>query len=330
MKRMLLTGLLAVLFTTEDASAQFGKLVEKARSGADKAKEIKSNANTTTSTVNKKMGQVNIYFSKTRFGEGTTGASSDFTEGDYIYGRIVFPKPLKEYVSDNTITFDVAHKEADDDDYNVNQVKIDVTKANQEANQLDFDVLADPKQATTLYADHLQAPSLIVMVMQYIQPGVKTEFNWKVEGLEGTFYLTTKNTQSFAAFVAPIQQKANSFAQNDDAMKADLPEEFDQPSHAFADPQLSKANILKYLPANIEVLKFVVGPGDDYKVMKNALGVILYKQTDRYIMVAYKDKKTGNCYYDNVIFERPYEGNGKYGSLKVRTNGERIDCSKIK
>ena len=47
-------------------------------------------------------------------------------------------------------------------------------------------------------------------------------------------------------------------------------------------------------------------------------------------MVAYKDKKTGNCYYDNVIFERPYEGNGKYGSLKVRTNGERIDCSKIK
>lgn len=340
MKRMMTVVLLAAILSAQCAHAQFGKLksnVEKtknaafqAQDAAEKAKDVKEQVDGASSEVNKKMGKVNIYFSKAPFKGSTRDAAKDFSEGDNIYGHIVFPKPIREYATDNTLTFDVAYKRGGDDNYSVNYVKIDVTKINQDVKELDFDVLAKPSEATTLFADRMQAPSLIAMVMQISEPGTKTEFNWKIEGLQGNFYLTIKNAKSFAAFVTPIQQKANGFAQNDDAMKAELPEELNQKSYAFTDPQLSKADIIKFLPANIEVLKFVIGPGDDYKVMKNELGIVLYKQTARYILVAYKDKKNGNCYYDNVIFERPYEGDGKYGSLKVRTNGERIDCNKIK
>jgi len=340
MKKMMTMALLATILSAQSSLAQFGKLksnVDKAKdatnqaqSVAEKAKDAKVEPDEVSSEVNKKTGKVNIYFSKASFSGSNSDATKDFKEGDNIYGHIVFPKPIKEYVTENTLTFDVAYKIEGDDNYSVNYVKIDATKINQEAKELDFDVLAKPLEATTRYADGMQAPSLIAMVVQTSEPGTRMEFNWKIEDLQGNFYLTIKSAQSFAAFVAPIQQKANSFAQDDDAMKADMPEEFSQKSYAFTDPQLSKANIIKFLPANIEVLKFVVGPGDDYKVMKNELGVILYRQTARYIMVACKDKKNGNCYYDNMIFERPYERNGKYGSLKVRTNGERIDCSKIK
>lgn len=332
--------IIATVLSIQHIHAQFGKLknsVDKAKnvtsqtqSAAEKANDAKEKVEGASSEVNKKMGKVNIYFSKARFNGNTQSATKDFGEGDNIYGHIVFPKPIREYVTDNTLTFDVAYKKDGEDNYSVNYVKIDATKINQDAKELDFDVLAKPSEATTLYADRMQAPSLIAMVMQTSEPGTKTEFSWKIEGLQGNFYLTMKSAKSFAAFVTPIQQKANGFAQNDDAMKAELPKEFSQKSYAFADPQLSKTAIIKFLPAGVEVLKFVVGPGDDYKVMKNELGVIIYKQTARYIMIAYKDKKNGNCYYDNMIFERPYEGNGKYGSLKVRTNGERIDCSKIK
>lgn len=340
MKKMITPAILAIILSASCAHAQFGKLkssVDKAKNAAsqtqdaaEKAEDAKEQADRASAEVNRKTGKVNIYFSKTRFNGNTQGATKNFVEGDNIYGHIIFPKPIREYITDNTLTFDVAYKKDRDDNYSVNYVKIDVTKINKDANELDFDVLAKPSEATTLYADRMQAPSLIAMVMQTSEPGTKTEFNWKIEGLQGNFYLTMKNAKSFAAFVTPIQQKANGFAQADDAMKAELPEEFNQKSYAFADPQLSRAGIIKFLPAGIEVLKFVVGPGNDYKVVKNELGVIQYKQTARYIMVAYKDKKNGYCYYDNVIFERPYEGNGKYGSLKVRTNGERIDCGKIK
>jgi|GEM_PF-2658679 len=343
MKKGFLIGLFAFAVISQNANAQLGKLMDKAKSGTSKVKDAtsqargaseqvqhaKNDADDATSSINK-SGKVDIYFSKAKFNGTTQGAITEFAEGDNIYGHIVFPKPMKEYVSDNTITFDVGCKQADQDNYVVYYVKIDATKINQDAKELDFDVLAKPSEASTLYADRMLAPSIIAMVMQTSVPGVKTEFNWRIEDLQGNFFLTMKSAKSFAGFVDPIQKKANSMSLDDDAMKAALPEEFSQKSYAFTDPQLSKANIIKFLPENIEVLKFVVGPGDDYKVMKNELGIIVYKQTARYIMVAYKDKKTGNCYYDNVIFERPYEGNGKYGSLKVRTNGERIDCSKIK
>lgn len=341
MKKTVLVALLGGILTIHHANAQFGKMTDKIKPSAGKIKDaaaqgqhateqvqdVKNTSGEDISKVNPHPAKTAIFFSK---GKPGTAFSTDFSEGDYIYAHIVFPKPIKEYVTDNILTFDVAYKEEGSDDYSVNYVKVDVSKVNQENKELDFDVLAKPADATTVYADRMQSPALIGMVMRLSQPGVKTEFNWKIEGLQGSFYLTMKSMKGFADFIQPIQKKANDFAQEDDAMKAELPEEFSRSSYAFADPQLSKANIIKYLPANIEILKFVVGPGDDYKVMKNELGIIVYKQTARYIMAAYKDKKTGNCYYDNIIFERPYEGNGKYGSLKVRTNGERIDCAKIK
>jgi hypothetical protein len=341
MKKTVLVALLGGILTIHHANAQFGKLADKVKPSTGKVKEaaeqgqhateqvqdVKNATGEDVSKENSRPAQAAIFFSTSKPG---TAFSRDFSEGDYIYAHIVFPKAVKEYVTDNTLTFDVSYKQEERDDYSVNYVKIDVSKVNLENKELDFDVLAKPADATTVYADRMQSPALIAMVMRLSEPGVKTEFNWKIADLQGSFFLTMKSTRSFADFIQPIQNKANDFAQDDDAMKAVLPDEFNRPSYAFADPQLSKANIIKYLPANMEVLKFVVGPGDDYKVMKNELGIIVYKQTARYIMAAYKDKKTGNCYYDNIIFERPYEGNGKYGSLKVRTNGERIDCSKIK
>lgn len=343
MKKGILIGLFAFAVISQNANAQLGKFMDKAKSGASQVKDAEAqchgasekvqsvinNVNEEASTI-QKSGKVDIYFSKAKFNGSAQGAITDFTEGDYIYGHIIFPKPMKEYVSDNTLTFDVGCKQVDQDNSSVYYVKIDATKINQEAKELDFDVLAKPSEASTLYADRMLAPSLIAMVMSTAQPGVKTEFNWSIENLQGNFFLTMKGAKSFANFVDPILKKANSFTLDVDAMKAVLPEEFTQKNYAFADPQLSKANIIKYLPENIEVLKFVVGPGEDYKVIKNELGIIVNKQTARYIMVAYKDKKTGNCYYANVIFERPYEGNAKYGSLRVRTNGERIDCNKIR
>lgn len=338
MRKVMSLMLLAAIFHAQNLQAQLGKLkssVDKATNMTSPAqdaagKDAKKNVDAVPSTVSGKPAKVDIYFSKTKFRGHVQDATNSFAEGDYIYGHIIFPTKIKDYVDDNALTFDVSYKQEGDDNFSVNYVKIDASGIDLETKELDFDVLARPSEATTLFADRMLAPSLIAMVMQVSQPGSKMEFNWQIDGLQGNFYLTVKSAKSFAAFVAPIQQKANSFAQNDDAMKADLPEEFEQKSYAFADPQLSKPNIIRYLPDNIQVLKLVVGHGDDYKVMKNELGIIIYKQTARYIMVAYKDKTTGNCFYDNVIFERPYEGNGKYGSLKARTNGERIDCGKIK
>ncbi|RXK85319.1 hypothetical protein [Filimonas effusa] len=322
-----------LLSLSQPTQAQLGKMIKKAGAAAKDAKpadaaEAAKKAEDVSAATKKK--NISIFFSKTKLSSATPQYTTEFQEGDNIYARIVFPKPIKEYLSGNILTFDVAYKQQGDDDYSVNYVKIDASKINQEATQLDFDVLAKPAEATTRYAQFMQAPSLIGMVMQHASPGKKEEFKWKIEDLEGSFFLTMKSAAGFTSFITPIQQKANAFKQDDDASQADLPGEFAEKSYAFNDPQLSKAAIIKFLPANAQVLKFVVGPGDDYKVMKNELGIILYKQTARYIMVAYKDKTSGNCYYDNMIFERPYEGNGKYGSLKVRTNGERIDCSKIK
>lgn len=336
-KKTFLSVAFAVLSLS--VNAQFGKLLDKAKSTVDKSQETlnkanelsNGNAKTLTDAATKKLKKASLFFSKSKFPSGAQAGVTDFQEGDNIYARIVFPQPIKEYLEeDGTLTFDVSYKQPGQDNYSVNYVKIDASKINKDAKLLDFDVLAKPSEATTLFADYMQAPSLIAMAMQNADSGQKTEFNWKVKDLEGAFTLKMKSIKTFADFIKPIQQKANSFQKDSEAMKAELPGEFAQKSYAFEDPQLSKANILKFLPANTEILKFVIGPGNDYKVMKNELGIILHKQTERYIMAAYKDKKSGNCFYDNMIFERPYEGNGKYGNLKLRTNGERIDCNKIK
>lgn len=331
------------LFVSQTANAQLGKFLDKAKSITDKVKETTNTSGTSSSigsgsvtkAVEKSTERISIFFAPSKFKNGTEGAKTQFKEGEHIYARLILPKPVKEYLSKNGDLFlNIGSRNqyaaGNGDGYAGMDVQINGNTIDKEATQLDVDVLPAVADASTHFKEYLQLPAQMGADCSTAKNNEKIEFVLELNDLKGYFSIEVANSKTFAAFIKPTIEKVKSFQDDDDAMQEEVRPEFSEKSYTFNDPQINKQRIIATLPDNTQMLKMVIGPGEDYVVIKNDFGAILRKQSIRYIYVLYKEKTSGYCYSVNVIFERDYEGNGKYGNLTNHNHGGRIDCSKIK
>lgn len=312
------------------ANAQLGKLVSKAKSitnnassesGAEGAAKSESQSDPSKSANVVKNAE--IIFSSVKMNAGTDGTKTSFQEGENIFARIALDKPVKSFINtDMDAIYLMLNYKIDDEDEGY-MITLEPSNFDKNSNILDFDVVASSSFATTYYRD-LSLPSFIKKAMENVSPNGKVEFKIKLDSYAGSFTLQKKSDASFTQWIDPICEHSKQMMdeknvqKNEANMKKEdkLPEEFHKPSGKFDDPELSIANIRKYLSEKFHVDKIVIGPGFDYDVRKDTDGLISSKVTHRYILFSYKDDKTGKCYYNACLFYREYEGGGKYGNLR--------------
>jgi hypothetical protein len=255
---------------------------------------------------------------------GTNGIKNSFQEGDNIFAHITLNKPVKSFISsdmDDALYIGLDYKTNDEEKSYM--IFLETSNFNKNSNILDFDIVAESSVATTIYRDR-SLPSFIKNAMENVSPNGKIEFTISFDSYTGSFTLQKKSDASFAQWIDPICQHAKQMMDEKNVQRSEakmqkedkLPDAFHKPSEKFDDPELSIANIRKYLSKEFHVDKIVIGPGFDYDVRKNSDGLIDSKVTHRYILFSYKDDKTGKCYYNACVFYRNYEGGGKYGSLQ--------------
>lgn len=271
-----------------------------------------------------------IFFASRRFVTGNEGVQSSFSEGNFLYARVLLDKPLSKYASDNVVTLDVFYRSDDEDSETPHFIKVQVPEKDMNKMTLDFDLL--PERPVTVFADFASAPALIEMIMNRADAEMPVHFRIVLEDLEGSFTYNKRSDESFQQWADNVRSSSVSVTKDFDAANTFLPETFERESEEFDDPMMSREFIMDYLSKRIEIKKLVIGPGPDYITEHNILGEIVALRTNRYIMVAYKNTNNGYCYFGNCTFYRAYLGNGKYGSPELSTDvtiDTRIDCANI-
>lgn len=135
-----------------------------------------------------------------------------------------------------------------------------------------------------------------------------------------------------------LNQQAITSSVENNLSNVKLPEEFNDKGY-FKDPELSKENIIKTFEAQVKgatVKRLVIEDGvDDWLIEKDVMGNINRRHTARHIRIAYSIN--GECYFNPTMYlEKPYLGNGKYGSLNVPSSAcspiyiTRMGCENLK
>jgi len=275
-------------------------------------------------------GGQRIFFGSQRFVTGKEGVQVSFDEGDFVYARVLLDKPLSHYADGDVVSLDVFYRSEEDEGETPHFVKVQVPERDMGKMTLDFDLL--PEKPQTVFADFASAPALIEMVMNQADAEVSMHFRFVLGDLEGSFSYTKRSDESFCQWADRVRTNSVAITKDFEASNTFLPEVFDRPSEAFDDPMLSTEFIVDYFSKRIEIKKLVIGPGPDYVTLHNILGEIIALKTKRYIMIAYKSKSDGYCYFGNCTFYRAYLGNGTYGSPEISmdvTIDTRIDCANI-
>lgn len=330
---------LFLTMATSNLQAQLG-VINKGKNLLNKTSALKDGTETSTDNksevndnfekrVNTATQKTSIFFTSQKTGNESTFKMT-FTEGEYIYAHLILDKPISEYAENNIIYFDFESYEDGNSQGSLNFVNVDVSKMDQTATVLDFDIIPDPKKASTLFNNDMIPSMHIESEISTIKDGENLNYIVKLKELTGSFSIQLNKQATFKPWIDESRLASRSIIDNADAANTIMPVEFSQPSNTFKDPELSREKILSHLPADCKLIKMVIGPGNDYKVETNEWGIILSKKTDRYIKVVYKDLSDGFCYVDDWEFKRPYEGNGQYGDLIFNCFGGRIDCNNVK
>ena len=197
---------------------------------------------------------------------------------------------------------------------------------------LNFDLFAVATQGLPrfieLHSVRHEPPSAVLCIEQWV--GLATvKFDFLKPDLNGTFTVAPPAAGTTSAACQAMRK----FQQNT-VSEEGLPDDFRQASSTFQDPQLSTAAIKQLFQASggVEVYRLVIETGPDYAVVKNDLGIPLYKIT-KPIYNTYRATKTGLCYYTHSAIRREYVGGGKFGPPTIASlavTRVQIDCALAK
>ncbi len=185
-----------------------------------------------------------------------------------------------------------------------------------------FELIADEETATStipwLFAEMLTS-------VDVTKPSCELKLKMGALNIEGTFTINLKGVDG-KKMIADAKQytgKAKQAFVNAEG----LPKEWkNYNANAFSDPNLSLANIKKYIKRDhfncVEVLKvkMIFNEGAvEWTVKKDEFNQPIKKYSE---VVGYVYKsKDGNCYIDECYFEKQYEGGGNYGEIRTSVIG---------
>lgn len=308
-----------------------------------------------------------MYFSDQPFISNAAGGKSEFTSGNFIYGRIeTGGQPLKDAFNMATIKTDYYYLQAtyritrsDGREKYLQQPHfIRMENKVEDGTSLNFDILPSAEKAKTTIC--LVEDFSTGQGAGFFTPFLdNSDYYWKNGGykVEVSVYLKSYNawgsledtekwpditgefTFQFDEKDVAAQMKNSDVADasvKENNLRMDkLPDYFSNPAK-ITDPQLTSAKVMAILKrdlASVTIIKAVIPPFDGMlkDVVKNELGVILYRYVRPYVRVIYKEN--GKCYLGSVSLKEDYLGGGKYGPLKYNkfwgTEGL-LDCGLVK
>lgn len=308
-----------------------------------------------------------MYFSNHPFSNNLANAMNEFKSSDFIYGRIESDKgSLKDAFGMSTIKTDHLYLAAtyriirDDgkEKFASRESFIKMLNGTENGTTLNFDILPSAEKAATFISilDDFSAGQragffdpfldnsdyywrtgdykvdISVYLKSYNAWGQLDEIeNWPDITGSFTFHFNEKDV---AAQMKNLEQARETVRENSLRMDR-MPAYFSNPAK-ISDPELSNAKIMAILKRDlpsINIIKAVIPPFDGVlkDVVKNELGVILYRYVRPYVRVIYKEN--GKCYVGSVSLKEDYLGGGKYGPLKYNKfwgSEGLLDCSLVR
>lgn len=308
-----------------------------------------------------------MYFSNRPFSNDHTNAMNEFKSSDFIYGRIESDKgSLKDAFGMSSLKTDhlylaaTYHIVRDDgrEKFANRESYIKLINGAENGTTLNFDVLPSAEEAAT-YISILDDFStgqragffdpflnnsdyywrtgdykvdISVYLKSYNAWGQLDEIE-KWPDITGSFIFHF-NEKDVAAHMKNIEKASETVIENSLRMDR-MPEYFSKPAK-ISDPELSNAKIMAILKRDlpsVNIIKAVIPPFEGVlkDVVKNELGVILYRYVRPYVRVIYKEN--GKCYLGSVSLKEDYLGGGKYGPLKFNKfwgSEGLLDCSLVK
>ncbi len=286
-----------------------------------------------------------VFFASTPFGETLPATTrQEFSSTDHIYGRLQLEGTVEESLDVDRnelggsvdITVRIRFKEHEYDKLEKNE-SLDftylLTPAMLKQRYLNFDLFEVATQGLPRFIElhsvrHLPPAAVLCPSTPWVGSAV-VKFDFLKPELNGTFTLAPPATGTASAACRAVQQ----FQQKTVAGQG-LPDDFRQASGTFQDPQLSAAALRRLFQASggVEVYRLVIETGPDYTIVKNELGIPLYKIT-KSIYNTYRATKTGLCYYTHNAIRREYQGGGSFGPptiANLAVNRVQIDCALAK
>jgi hypothetical protein len=319
----------------------------------------------TTSVANTVEGK--ILYSTTPFTGSSPASKTSFTSTDYIYGRIEVSGgtikeafKLREFKGHYFLVCEVeVLKDGEPVGYHIyknNYILID--NENLDKNWVNFDVLPEPAQASSLYSMtddftagygytplyyminpnyfpeggnyHLNIKFLSITYDAYDREQDKEKWPFITEGFDFTLRDADIPTLRKNSKIALDHMLANAFRYDK------LPAVFSNPGK-LTDPNATTAKVAAILKRDLPgraIIKFVAEQysGALWHIAKDDYGLPTYRYFNPHIWMAYK--ADGKCYVGYVTLRQPYSGGGTYGQLQVAwtsTKDDRgIDCAKVK
>ena len=311
-----------------------------------------------------------LFFSNQRFSSSNSGNKKSFTSHEYIYGRLELDSSsIKEVFkikdSDDTypylqcgVTIFKEGREIDSENSS-NYFYFLINEEEKGRSWLNFDILPEPSNATTVYAmvndfsGGLGYNPLYRMIVNSRLPDGNyrvhisiysvTVDGWGKQQPREKWPLIEDDFEfSFSEDdIARVQKNKDLTADiiKENAFRYDkLPDAFFN-SAIITDPKATNAKITTILKRDLPdrvILKVGIEKtgGTLWNVDKGDDGLPRYRYFSPTVYVAYK--MDGKCYVGDVTLRETYEGGGRYGPLEVgftsasNQQDKGIDCNKIK
>lgn len=308
-----------------------------------------------------------ISFSSSPFTGTATNSKTSFTSGDFIYGRLELSGmsikdafKLKESTRPSYLVCEVEVLQDGEPvgyhTYRNNYIFLE--KGSLDKTSLNFDVLPDPNQASTLYsmtddftAGYGYTPLYNMINPNFFPSGGNYHLNVKIYSRTYDAYDQQEDQEKWPFIqdgfdftlresdIATLKKngKASWDFMAENAFRLDkMPAVFSNPGK-LTDPNATTAKVAAILKRDLPqraIIKFVAEPysGTQWHIAKDDYGLPRYKYFNPHIWMAYKSG--GKCFVGFVTLRQVYSGGGTYGPLEVAwtsTKDDRvIDCVKVK
>jgi len=295
-----------------------------------------------------------IFFSNQPFATGNAGSKTNFSSGEFIYGRLELDgQTVKEAfkISDKNVgsahsflfyTVTIFFKGSEIRSNLIGSPrKILLPEMEKQNRWVNFDVLPEPAKASTILMSSEKFNSsrntvpfyrmidtasfkengdyrvVVNLSLQTYDSSGKAEPQAKWTSIEGNFNFNFKRED--VAQIKKNEKEADAIIRETLFDLGKLPEAFDSPAK-ITDPNLNAEKlsaILKKDITHLAVIKFALGSYKDslWKIEKDKYGEISRKILVPRLYIAYK--KEDKCFVDNVQLAQKYLGEGIYGNLSV-------------